>query len=476
MSTRLAPARRMAITERDTCRKYVLPKLQAAGWEDDPHLLATVESKPAWLLGRAGSDTARADRPSQSLAERATGDAEILVGRARGRPLGPEPRALKRAIGSLALVSSRTMKVCLVLGAGASLANAVHFRPHRRRDTWPPLDLTFFETVEARKIALTPALRSYCRSFLGITPTPATLRERRMEQMFADAFFDFQESPGDARTLDAYIDLVDLYLRVIRDTTNWLCDDGRTGTPVGRLLTEAAAVADEVTVVTFNHDLVIENEIHRRVTLRKRWCLDEGYGTISASFDPLYPAPGSPMFPMHQDGTCDHNQPFRVLKLHGSLNWTVRINSTRPTANFLRGEGPARLKLVTGRQVLGREIYVRSGGGKGRTQWKLWPVVVPPVYGKQTLRGDALQACWDDARSALERADRVAFFGYSLPELDIDAEKLFERGLTQNQQVPWVDVINPAPSSAARFGGVSSQRPLRWYPDVPRFVASGAFR
>jgi type I restriction enzyme R subunit len=28
------------LTEADTCRKYVLPKLKAAGWDDDPHSMA----------------------------------------------------------------------------------------------------------------------------------------------------------------------------------------------------------------------------------------------------------------------------------------------------------------------------------------------------------------------------------------------------------------------------------------------------
>jgi len=33
-----APDRRIRMAnEADTCRKYVVPKLQAAGWEDEPH-------------------------------------------------------------------------------------------------------------------------------------------------------------------------------------------------------------------------------------------------------------------------------------------------------------------------------------------------------------------------------------------------------------------------------------------------------
>src|SRR5205823_2637224 len=130
------------------------------------------------------------------------------------------------------------MRVCVVLGAGATLANALHFRAERFRHSWPPLDTTFFETVEARRIALSSPLRTYLRSVVGIDPNPTTLRELRIEQVFADAFFDLHERPDDAR--EAYIDLVDLYLRVLRETTDWLGEDSRTGGPIGRLIASAA--------------------------------------------------------------------------------------------------------------------------------------------------------------------------------------------------------------------------------------------
>jgi len=29
----------MALTEADTCRKFVVPKLQEAGWDDQPHAI-----------------------------------------------------------------------------------------------------------------------------------------------------------------------------------------------------------------------------------------------------------------------------------------------------------------------------------------------------------------------------------------------------------------------------------------------------
>jgi hypothetical protein len=59
------------------------------------------------------------------------------------------------------------VETCIVLGAGASLANAQHFRAERMLDTHPPLDVTFFKTLRERGIALTPSLRRYFRRLLG---------------------------------------------------------------------------------------------------------------------------------------------------------------------------------------------------------------------------------------------------------------------------------------------------------------------
>jgi hypothetical protein len=363
----------------------------------------------------------------------------------------------------------RSMKTVLVLGAGASLANGLKFRSRRMRDTLPPLDTTFFETVAARKIALGPALRRYLRIVLSLDLSTSTLREQPMEQVFADVFYDFNEAQSDASMLNAYIDLVDLYVRVLQETTNWLCKDGRTGAPIGKLLAAAAKHAEELTVITFNHDLVIENEIHRRAALSSRWCVDQCYGSMSGDLQPLVPLSPLPVFHDHDSGRCDHSRPITLLKLHGSLNWVERINSRRPTASVLNGSRSLELNLLIKRQVLGREVFVRRKG-RGRTQWNLWPIVVPPVYAKSALRG-AMAKAWADARTAVEEADRLVVFGYSLPALDIEAEKLFERAIAQNSTLPFVDVINPAHESAARFSGVGRARPMHWCPSVDVMLA-----
>jgi hypothetical protein len=338
------------------------------------------------------------------------------------------------------------------------------------RQTRPPLDTTFFQVVQARGIALGPDLRRYPRDVMGMDQLPERLPQLRMEEVFKDAFYDLQERRTDEVAHGGYVELVDLYLRVLRETTNWLCADGRNGAPVGRLIAREATSSDELTIITFNHDLVIENEVFRRVQLRRRWCLDWGYGSVGEALNLVLPTGPMPTFPMHEEGQCDHARPLRILKLHGSLNWVVRLASTRPTANYLTGHtGSGPVHLLPTRTITGRAREVRHG--QGRTTWQLWPVVVPPVYAKQALRS-AVQAAWEDARAAVTVAERLVFFGYSLPAIDVEAEKLFERALAQNDEIRWLSVIDPAAAAASRYAGLSPAVPVRWYPSLAEFLAA----
>src|SRR5581483_3168784 len=273
-----------------------------------------------------------------------------------------------------------------VLGAGASLANALHFRARRMPQSRPPLDGTFFQTVRARGINLSAPLRNYFTNVLQIDPDGDEMPRLRMEEVFKDVFFDFQDAPSNTVALNAYIDLVDLYLVVLRQTTNWLNTANRRGAPIGRLLADAASRDDDLSVVTFNHDLVIENEIERRSALSARWCIDQGYGRIGAAMPAWIPARAQAVFQRHSDGRCDHSRPITVLKLHGSLKWVVRLQGARPTASFLSGRSNRPMNLVVRRQITGNTSLTRTSGGRGRSTWQTWPVVVPPVYAKEALR------------------------------------------------------------------------------------------
>ena len=123
-------------------------------------------------------------------------------------------------------------------------------------------------------------------------------------------------------------------------------------------------------VITFNHDLVIENDIFKRARLRHRWCLSEGYGTMEGGLGSLTSSATEP-FDRHSPD-CDHSRPISIHKLHGSLNWIFRLRSRRPTSNQLTGRAaPPELFLTYRRHVLGRlstRRVVEGGEGEPGTR------------------------------------------------------------------------------------------------------------
>lgn len=314
------------------------------------------------------------------------------------------------------------------------------------------------------------------RRLLGTEATPSVLEGMRMEEFFKDLFYDFQSSPNSVPTRAAYTGLISTYTRVLRETTNWLCEDSRRGAPVGQLIAAAAEAAPDVTILTFNHDLVIENEIFKRLRLRRRWCLERSYGAIGDTMTLLRSGVPGADFPAHSE-TCDHSRPISVLKLHGSLNWVVRLQGQQPSARQLTGKASTQDVLLSRRrEIIGRLRYTRpvKKSRRGRSSWYTWPVIIPPVYAKQQLI-QTIQATWDEARTALEAGDRIVFFGYSLPQADIEAEKLFQRALTANGDLDRTEVINPDPLAASRFSGLVPKKPLSWYPDVDAFLNLSGF-
>ena len=360
-------------------------------------------------------------------------------------------------------------QIVLVLGAGSTLANAVHFHGERYTGTNPPLDYTFFDRIRTLRIQPGTELRQYASGHPYLNPFSGGHRVRA-EEFFRDLFADFQEATSGDSTIAAYEQLLSAYLRVLRETTNWMSHDNRRGGPVGRLIAAAAAGWDRVTVLTFNHDLVIENEIQKRARLTAKWCLDEGYGTFSQSSRVTGRTTDS--LSRHSP-TCQHS--ISILKLHGSLNWNIRMRGRHPSPRILSGEADPPEILVSPRRTLRSQLLVnrkaRSGGG--RTRWYTWPVVIPPVHGKEALIRRLVPSVWDDAAMALADADRMVFFGYSLPELDIRAHRLLQKGISRNQRMDSIDVVNPDPLSAGRYAAILQPPSLRWQSSVADFLQRG---
>ncbi|HCG02987.1 MAG TPA: hypothetical protein DEV93_20890 [Chloroflexi bacterium] len=359
------------------------------------------------------------------------------------------------------------MNTCLVLGAGATLAHALHFHSKRRVASNPPLDHTFFETIRARGIAPAAELNAYAAATPGSNPFLAVPGEHamRMEEFFRDLFSDFQEDP---KLTGAYEQLISLYAQVLRQTTDWIGKDARKGGPVGRLIAAAADVSDSLTIMTFNHDLVIENELIKRARLRRRWCLGQGYGSLSKQLHYNYSPPSlKAVFPLH-GLSCDHSRPITVLKLHGSLNWFIRMKGAHPSPDVLSGTSAAPQRIICSPR--------RGAPSQFRNKRRYsWPVLVPPVHGKEALIRTFLRPVWSDAQTALSTAQRLVFVGYSLPALDVYAEHTFRRLVAANtNDLMWIDVVNPNPESAQRYASLVKPKGVRWCPSIEAFLQLGS--
>jgi len=247
------------------------------------------------------------------------------------------------------------------MGAGSSLANAQYFRPERMTSTHPPLDFTFFQKIEELRLPVLADLRTYAANLPTGTPFLGHGGNGgRMEEFLRDLFHDFlqQRAASASEPVLAYRELVRLYADVLRQTTNWMRKDSYTGGPVGRLLAAAADIADRVDIITFNHDLVIENEIFKRSRLRSRWCIERSYGRFGRGRTFLQ-SKGMALFPRHNDEDCDHSRPLVVHKMHGSLNWWIKIRGREPTPSVLAGDTSSPDVMITRERNLRDVHHVR---------------------------------------------------------------------------------------------------------------------
>jgi type I restriction enzyme R subunit len=55
------------ITEADTCRKYVLPKLIQAGWDNDPHSFTEQKTFPDGLIVVTGQKIKRQNKSERII-------------------------------------------------------------------------------------------------------------------------------------------------------------------------------------------------------------------------------------------------------------------------------------------------------------------------------------------------------------------------------------------------------------------------
>lgn len=152
-----------------------------------------------------------------------------------------------------------------------------------------------------------------------------------------------------------------------------------------------------------------------------------------------------------------------VLKLHGSLDWTLGQHMTKAGADYaLPGERlhppqPHTLRLPKSSErddVVFRIRALEQWNGA----WSLVssrttePHIVTMARGKAGDLGP-LDGVWRDAYAAVSRAENLEIVGYSMPDDDIEIRTLLRAGVERGTKSPRILVRNPAPDVHDRVRG-----------------------
>lgn len=160
---------------------------------------------------------------------------------------------------------------------------------------------------------------------------------------------------------------------------------------------------DQNVILTFNYDLLLETSLARLGIPFSYGLGDEGVE-------------------YHESATCaSGSQPgtLKLLKLHGSLNWSAANERLRVVGSF------------DDVMALGETAQV-----------------VPPTWDKTV--STSMRHVWGQAVNALTQATRVIVIGFSFRVVDAHFKYLLAAGLMDNSALRRIVVVNPEGSRLAR--------------------------
>ena len=321
----------------------------------------------------------------------------------------------------------------LILGAGASRAQWTwqHAENLKTAPPPPPLNMDFFDI--ARRIDA-PASDALFEQILEIRGEISSAARLTMEDGFHSVFMNVIEHPDEKNAQLIYGQYMLLIVAVIAGTTNHLCE--KTSGPIDELLfySQRAPHIGQVTVITFNYDLLVERSLAAHHT-------GSAANPVSAA---MYKVPvtsgGVP-------GILSWNpklEAFQILKPHGSLNWMIDSKYALYPSAF-RNLGTCDLYLF-------EQSVVPLDENNRFDQWSycsastvptgtLLPFLIPPTYAKDEIRLRWLDLQNELVMKAVREANEVVILGYSFPSADPMSRKIIEalKAPSEHRKVAVVD-------------------------------------
>lgn len=184
----------------------------------------------------------------------------------------------------------------------------------------------------------------------------------------------------------------------------------------------AAERSENVTVLTFNWDIALDNAVDRFFA----------QPALNAGYEDFHP------WSSRREGDT---RPYRVLKMHGSVNWwfckdckVLWYDGERKS--ILSYWEDERRKCPTGK--CGNESLV--------------PGMVPPVSQKME-KSDLyyfMHSIWYEARKALRECNWLVVAGYSLPPTDVQFRMFLAEAMAFNEHLEGVTILSNRKVGEAR--------------------------
>ncbi len=187
-------------------------------------------------------------------------------------------------------------------------------------------------------------------------------------------------------------------------------------------------------IISFNYDVIINVALTRRFNrnVRKFDAADaerlSDVGQLGVDYGIEF---------ANIDRYAIGEEPFKLLKLHGSFNWLwSRITGNVYFGGFRKSIGDI-LDL--------NHYYEQELEYSGEPAKDLEPILITPTHLKD-LRNVHLGMLWRKAEQALREARRVTFIGYSLPPDDLHIKFLLKRAFEtrRHPKRPSITVVDSA--------------------------------
>lgn len=216
-------------------------------------------------------------------------------------------------------------------------------------------------------------------------------------------------------------------------------------------------------IITFNWDCILETAIESASELRIpdsfrgspyingditydelpyshfNWNRALAYGF---EFDEVQPQRAGGFPPV--DGKKFYSHPenrlyyWKILKLHGSLNWFIYLQSVHP--DLEKRLSPDKQKNII---LVNEHWHLLEPPISAIYGWYIFPLIITPILHKERILAEELfSGLWNQAKERLKKCSRLIVIGYSFPQTDSAVRKLLREAFKDNELDDLI-VVNP---------------------------------